>query len=77
MIAKATQILREKVRERHALEASQKHQQQALDGERQRNAELTAEEARQQAHVVSTIGASLERLAEGDLTVRCADLGER
>ncbi|MCM2294561.1 methyl-accepting chemotaxis protein, partial [Allorhizobium sp. BGMRC 0089] len=77
MMAKATKALQEKVRERHALAEQQQRQQQALDGERQRNAELTAEEARQQAHVVSTIGASLERLSEGDLTVRCADLGER
>ncbi|HBF32477.1 methyl-accepting chemotaxis protein, partial [Rhizobium sp.] len=77
MMAKATKSLQEKVRERHAMTERQQEQQRELDGERQQNLERQAAEAREQAHAVSTIGVSLERLAEGDLTVRCADLGRK
>ncbi|MDQ0458173.1 methyl-accepting chemotaxis protein [Rhizobium paknamense] len=74
-MAKATQVLQEKVRERHAMAARQEEQQRELDEERQRNLARQQEEAAQQAKVVSTIGAALSRLAEGDLAVRCGDLG--
>ncbi|MGF0537068.1 methyl-accepting chemotaxis protein [Agrobacterium sp. ES01] len=77
MMAKATESLQEKVRERHAMVARQTEQQTLLDSERQQNAAMQRTEAEQQAHVVSTIGASLEQLAKGDLTVRCADLGQK
>ncbi|TWD55280.1 methyl-accepting chemotaxis sensory transducer with Cache sensor [Agrobacterium vitis] len=77
MMAKATKSLQEKVRERHAMAERQQQQSHELDSERQRNIDRQAEEARLQAHAVSTIGVSLERLAEGDLTVRCADLGSK
>ncbi|MDZ7874676.1 MAG: methyl-accepting chemotaxis protein [Rhizobium sp.] len=77
MMAKATKSLQDKVRERHAMTARQEEQQRELDGERSQNAEAQLAEARQQAHVVSTIGQSLEQLAHGDLTVRCADLGPK
>jgi methyl-accepting chemotaxis protein len=77
MMAKATKSLQEKIRERHALAARQEEQQRELDGERQQNLEMQSAEARQQAHVVATIGASLANLADGDLTVRCADLGPK
>ncbi len=77
MMAKATKSLQDKVRERHALAARQEEQQRELDTERSQNAEAQLSEARQQAHVVSTIGQSLEQLAHGDLTVRCADLGPK
>ncbi|MFN3319204.1 MAG: methyl-accepting chemotaxis protein [Allorhizobium sp.] len=77
MMAKATKSLQDKVRERHALTARQEEQQRELDGERSQNAETQLAEARQQAHVVATIGQSLEQLAHGDLTVRCADLGSK
>ncbi len=77
MMAKATKSLQDKVRERHALTARQEEQQRELDSERSQNAEAQVAEARQQAHVVSTIGQSLEQLAHGDLTVRCADLGPK
>ncbi|TWD55278.1 methyl-accepting chemotaxis sensory transducer with Cache sensor [Agrobacterium vitis] len=75
MMAKATKALQEKVRERHALSEREQEQSRAIDVERQRNTALQADEARKQAHVVATIGASLEKLTTGDLTVRCADLG--
>jgi methyl-accepting chemotaxis protein len=77
MMAKATKSLQEKIRERHALAARQEEQQRELDNERQQNSEMQTTEARQQAHVVATIGASLANLADGDLTVRCADLGPK
>jgi methyl-accepting chemotaxis protein len=77
LMAKATKSLQDKVRERHALTARQEEQQRELDSERSQNAEAQVAEARQQAHVVSTIGQSLEQLAHGDLTVRCADLGPK
>ncbi len=77
MMAQATKSLQDKVRERHALSARQEEQQRELDSERSQNAEAQLAEARQQAHVVSTIGQSLEQLAHGDLTVRCADLGPK
>ncbi|MFN3831966.1 MAG: methyl-accepting chemotaxis protein [Allorhizobium sp.] len=77
MMAKATQSLQDKIRERHTMAARQEEQQRELEGERRQNAEAQLADARQQAHVVSTIGQSLEQLADGDLTVRCADLGPK
>ena len=77
MMAKATQELQEKVRERHAMAAREEEQSRALDSERQQNAERQAAEAREQAHAVATIGSALEMLATGDLTVRCGDLGRQ
>jgi len=74
-MAKATQSLQEKVRERLALVQRQEQQSREIDAERQNNLTLQQGEAAQQARVVATIGASLERLAQGDLTIRCADLG--
>nr|CAD6422959.1 chemotaxis protein [Rhizobium sp. Q54] len=77
MMAKATAELQEKVRERHALSERQVQQQQELDRERQQNVALQQEEAQSQARVVATIGTALKALAQGDLTVRCGDLGSR
>ncbi|MGK6313936.1 methyl-accepting chemotaxis protein [Neorhizobium sp. DT-125] len=77
MMAKATQALQEKVRERHAMAEREAKQQQELDRERQQNLALQQQDAAEQARVVSTIGEALEALATGDLTVRCSDLGPR
>jgi methyl-accepting chemotaxis protein len=77
MMAKATAALQRKVRERHAMVEHQKEQQRQLDTERQNSAAMQLSEAEQQAHVVATIGASLKQLADGDLTVRCQDLGSQ
>ncbi|MEM5470399.1 methyl-accepting chemotaxis protein [Hoeflea sp. AS60] len=77
MMAKATEALQEKVRERHAMASRQEQQQRQIDTERQTNADLQRSEAEQQDHVVSTIGLALEHLAEGNLTVRCDDLGPK
>ncbi|MCA1970578.1 MAG: methyl-accepting chemotaxis protein, partial [Rhizobium sp.] len=77
MMAKATKALQEKVRERHAMARRQEEQSRELDAERNQNAEMQQAEAAQQARVVSTIGAALEELARGDLTVRCGELGPK
>ena len=77
LMARATQALQQKVRERHAMQESQQRQQEELDGERQQNLDMQRDEAALQARVVSTIGSALEQLAKGDLTVRCGDLGTR
>src|SRR5262249_53104863 len=71
MMAKATAALQEKIRERHALAERQAAQEKEIGAERQRNQQQQQAEAEQQAQVVSTIGAALEQLAKGDLTVRC------
>ena len=77
MMARATAALQEKVRERHALSARQEQQKRELDMERENSATMQQEEAQLQARVVTTIGTALEQLAQGDLTVRCGDLGNR
>ncbi|WHA40677.1 methyl-accepting chemotaxis protein [Agrobacterium larrymoorei] len=77
LMAKATASLQQKVRERHAMQARQEEQQLQLDTERQTNIDMQRDEAELQARVVSTIGEALEKLAAGDLTVRCRDLGTR
>ncbi len=77
MMAKATKALQEKVRERHAMARRQEEQSRELDAERNQNAEMQQAEATQQARVVTTIGAALEELARGDLTVRCGELGPK
>ncbi len=77
LMARATEALQQKVRERHAMEERQHRQQEELDGERQQNLDMQRSEAELQARVVTTIGSALEDLAKGDLTVRCRDLGSR
>ncbi|MFK0332181.1 methyl-accepting chemotaxis protein [Rhizobium sp. NPDC090275] len=77
MMAKATKSLQEKVRDRQQMTVRQEEQQRELNAERQRSVDAQLLDAEQQAHVVSTIGNSLERLANGDLTVRCDDLGTK
>ncbi|WP_160004939.1 methyl-accepting chemotaxis protein [Rhizobium sp. 18055] len=77
MMAKATKSLQEKVRERHAMSEREAAQQMALDDERENNQRQQRDETSVQAHVVSTIGKALEQIARGDLTIRCADLGQK
>lgn len=74
-MAKATQELQEKIRERHMLAEREEQQRQDLDRERQENFDAQQKEAASQAHVVATIGEALEKLATSDLTTRCGDLG--
>lgn len=76
-LAKSTQALQDKVRERLELERQQAQDRAELDAERQRNQARQQAEADRQAHVVTTIRTALEAVATGDLTVRCDDLGEQ
>lgn len=77
LMAKSTDALQGKVRERIALEQQQAESQRALDAERQANLDLQQRENERQARVVETIKAALEALAGGDLSIRCDDLGDR
>ncbi|MGZ2406095.1 methyl-accepting chemotaxis protein [Rhizobium ruizarguesonis] len=77
MMAKATQSLQEKIRERHAMSDREAAQQLALESERENNLRQQQDEATLQARVVTTIGQALAMIARGDLTVRCADLGQK
>ncbi|NTF31031.1 methyl-accepting chemotaxis protein [Rhizobium skierniewicense] len=77
LMAKATEALQQKVRERHTMQRRQEEQQDQLDTERQNNLNMQRDEAELQARVVTTIGDALAQLAQGDLTVRCRDLGSR
>ncbi|CDM56676.1 Methyl-accepting chemotaxis protein 4 [Rhizobium favelukesii] len=77
MMAKATQSLQQKVKERHAMSEREAAQQMALEGERENSQRLQRDETTAQNHVVTTIGRALEQIARGDLTVRCADLGQK
>jgi methyl-accepting chemotaxis protein len=74
LMAKATLSLQDKIRDRQALAKREAEQQEEINAERQQNIQAQQSEAALQARVVSTIGVTLEGLAEGDLTVRCADL---
>jgi methyl-accepting chemotaxis protein len=76
-MARATEALQDKVRDRLAMAVREEQQQHALNAERQRNLDAQRKEAEEQAHVVATIGALLEKLSVGDLTVRCGDLGAK
>lgn len=77
LMAKSTQALQDKVRERLQLEQQQAESQRALDSERQSNIDQQKAENERQAHVVATIRSALESVAQGDLSVRCSDLGNR
>jgi methyl-accepting chemotaxis protein len=77
MMAKATQALQEKIRERHAMSEREARQNEAIERERRQNQDMQHQETELQERVVSTIGAALADLANGDLTVRCNDLGPR
>ncbi len=75
MMAKATQSLQEKIRERHAMTEQQAAQERQIGAERQQNLRNQQDQTELQTRVVATIGEALEQLAKGDLTVRCSDLG--
>ena len=75
LMAKATQALQEKIRERHVLADRQAAQELEISNEREQNLRQQQDEAHEQARVVSVIGRALEDLAQGNLTIRCGDLG--
>jgi len=75
MMAQATQILKEKVIERQALTATKVQQDEQINSEREQNSQAARRETERQARVVKLIGAALEKLADGDLSSRCPELG--
>ncbi|MDR6899108.1 methyl-accepting chemotaxis protein [Rhizobium miluonense] len=75
LMAKAIQALQEKIRERHVLADRQAAQELEISNEREQNLRQQQDEAHEQARVVSVIGRALEDLAQGNLTIRCGDLG--
>lgn len=76
-MAQATAALQDKVRERLALSAQQETKDEELQAQRSSAAKIKEAEAAEQAQFVSAIGILFERLAEGDLTTRCDDLGSK
>lgn len=75
MMARATQVFKEKVIERQQLTKAKVEQDALLNSERENNTNATKAEAARQANVVKTIGAALAQLADGDLSTRCSALG--
>lgn len=76
-MARATKELQSKIRERIELAATQKQQEEELQNERANVASMKEIEVIEQSKFVETIGSVLAQLAQGDLTIRCHDVGEK
>lgn len=76
-LARATQTLQEKVHDRINLTTQQRQQQQELDQERKDTQADKEQEIAQQDAFLSEVSLLLARLADGDLTIRCGDLGAK
>ncbi len=74
-MANAVEVLKERTIERLDILAKEKEQQTILASEREERSRLQKEQAESQAFAVSRIADVLDALAQGDLTVRCPDLG--
>jgi methyl-accepting chemotaxis protein len=75
-MARAVAGFGEQLANSEALKAEQDAMRNAAEAERRRNEEVRATEAEKQARVVAEVGASLSRLADGDLTGRLHTLPE-
>lgn len=75
VVARALAAFCEASRSKLEADAEMERQRQALDAERQTNMSKAERSAQAQRQVVEQLGAALERLAAGDLTVRVPDLG--
>jgi methyl-accepting chemotaxis protein len=67
-MARAVQVFKDAGREKQRLEAEAAAQRGVSEQERQKNEEVRAKSAREQAEVVTAIGLGLEHLTAGDLT---------
>lgn len=76
-LAHAALDLQNKVRERIELAAAQQKKDAELQEERDKAAQMKEHEVIEQARFVEQVKALFERLARGDLTVRCDDLGPK
>ncbi|RKE84674.1 methyl-accepting chemotaxis protein [Rhizobium sp. AG855] len=74
-MAQTLQVLRDSVRDRIDMRSREAEQQESLNGERARNETQLRTSAERQSHAIGAIGAALEQLAEGDLTVQIDAIG--
>ena len=74
-MAKALLVLRDSVRERALLQKRETEQQIRINEERQENEAAMRQASEREHYAITQIGSALERLAEGDLTVKIDDLG--
>jgi len=71
-MARAVQVFKDAGLEKHRLEAEAAAQSSLTEEEHLKTEELRAKSAKEQAEVVSAIGAGLEHLSAGDLTAQIA-----
>ena len=75
-MARALVVLRDSVEERAELQTREAEQARALADERSGNERTMAAAAERQARAMGELGRALEALADGDLSVTLADIGE-
>jgi methyl-accepting chemotaxis protein len=74
-MAKSLLVLRDSVRERALMRDRESEQQQQIEAERRGNEANSRSSAERQDFAIRALGAGLERLAAGDLTVAIDDIG--
>ncbi|MAY60633.1 MAG: chemotaxis protein [Rhizobiales bacterium] len=74
-MAKALLVLRDSVRERALLQERETEQQIRINKEREEKETAMRQASEREHFAIAQIGAALEKLAEGDLTVEIDDLG--
>ena len=74
-MAKALIVLRDSMRERAELQRRETEQQLRLDSERRENEDAMRQASEREHFAITCIGAALEQLAQGDLTVKADELG--
>jgi methyl-accepting chemotaxis protein len=75
-MAKSLLVLRDSVRERPSCAIARAEQQQQIEDERRGNEASWRSAAERQTLAIRALGAGLERLAAGDLTVAIDDIGD-
>jgi methyl-accepting chemotaxis protein len=75
-MAKALLVLRDSVNERRAMREREVEQRQRTEEERRQREASARSSSEQQDFAIQTLGAGLEKLAAGDLTVSIGDIGE-
>ncbi|WJH40195.1 methyl-accepting chemotaxis protein [Aliirhizobium terrae] len=75
-MARALLVLRDSVEERSALQAREADQQRAIAAERSASEQAISTAADRQSRAMQELGAALEHLAGGDLSVSLGEIGE-
>ncbi|ANL72602.1 methyl-accepting chemotaxis protein [Rhizobium phaseoli] len=75
-MAKALLVLRDSVDERSALRGREDERQRQIEDERRGNETSLRSASERQSRAMQALGAGLEKLAGGDLTVAIGDIGE-